>query len=202
MGAGHLRHSARAGPGEPAARNRKDCQGRCQQSFVRGSAAFTKMSQDAIVGPEIEASTSQVQHVEDRQTVVFRLSGESYGIDIFRVNEIIRMRDITPIPRTEAHIRGLVNLRGKTIPVVDLRVRMGLEVVEETDSSRIIVVDAEDGQVGIIVDAVNEVVTLEGQHIEPTPSLANDDQTEFVEAVAKRDAELVTLLNLDRALAA
>jgi purine-binding chemotaxis protein CheW len=95
-----------------------------------------------------------------------------------------------------------VNLRGKTIPVVDLRVRMGLEVVEETDSSRIIVVDAEDGQVGIIVDAVNEVVTLEGQHIEPTPSLANDDQTEFVEAVAKRDAELVTLLNLDSALAA
>jgi len=130
------------------------------------------------------------------------LSGESYGIEIFRVNEIIRMRDITPIPRTEAHIRGLVNLRGKTIPVVDLRVRMGLEVVEETDSSRIIVVDAEDGQVGIIVDAVNEVVTLEGQHIEPTPSLANDDQTEFVEAVAKRDAELVTLLNLDSALAA
>jgi purine-binding chemotaxis protein CheW len=160
------------------------------------------MSQDAIAGPEIEASASQVQHVEDRQTVVFRLSGESYGIEIFRVNEIIRMRDITPIPRTEAHISGLVNLRGKTIPVVDLRVRMGLEVVEETDSSRIIVVDAEDGQVGIIVDAVNEVVTLEGQHIEPTPSLANDDQTEFVEAVAKRDAELVTLLNLDSALAA
>lgn len=167
-----------------------------------GECRITEMSQDAIAGQEIEASEAKVQHAEDRQTVVFRLSGESYGIDIFRVNEIIRMRDITPIPRTEAHIRGLVNLRGKTIPVVDLRIRMGLEVVAETESSRIIVVDSEEGQVGIMVDAVNEVVTLDGQQIEPTPALANDDQTEYVEAVAKREAELVTLLNLDSALAA
>jgi purine-binding chemotaxis protein CheW len=139
---------------------------------------------------------------DEQQTVVFRLSEEFYGIDIFAVNEIIRLREITPIPRTEPHVRGLVNLRGKTIPVVDLRIRMGLDVAECTDSSRIIVVDSNYGQVGIIVDAVSEVVTLHSDAIETKPNLMADESMEFVAGVAKRNDHLVTLLDLGKALAA
>jgi purine-binding chemotaxis protein CheW len=139
---------------------------------------------------------------EDQQTVVFRLAGESYGIEIFRVNEIIRLREITPVPRTEAHVRGLVNLRGKTIPVIDLRSRFSLPTAEETDSSRIIVVDSESGQIGVVVDAVTEVLTLQGEQIDQTPTLVSDPDNQFVRAVAKTNDRLITLLDLDFALAA
>ncbi|OJU62440.1 MAG: hypothetical protein BGO01_08125 [Armatimonadetes bacterium 55-13] len=137
----------------------------------------------------------------DEQLVVFRLDNESYGIDIFRVNEIIRLREITPIPRTGHHIRGLVNLRGKTIPVVDLHARFSINVAEDTDSTRIIVVESEQGNVGIVVDEVKEVITLENDQIEQTPALVASVSTDFVRGVAKQDGQLITLLDLDKALA-
>lgn len=139
---------------------------------------------------------------DEQQTVVFRLAGESYGIEIFRVNEIIRIREVTPIPRTESHIKGLVNLRGKTIPVVDLRVRFAMPEAEVTDSSRIIVVDSPLGNVGVIVDAVTEVVTLQDDEIESTPTIVSETENDFVRGIAKRNDHLITLLDLDRALAA
>lgn len=138
----------------------------------------------------------------EHQTVVFRLATESYGIEIFRVNEIIRIREITPIPRTEHHIRGLVNLRGKTIPVVDLRARLGLGESEDTESSRIIVVEGTQGNVGVVVDAVTEVVILTDQQIEGTPPLVANFNTDFVRGIAKEGDHLITLLDLDKALAA
>jgi purine-binding chemotaxis protein CheW len=138
----------------------------------------------------------------DCQTVVFRLSDESYGIDIFRVNEIIRPREITPIPLSEPHILGLVNLRGKTIPVVDLRNRLQLAATEQSTASRIIVVETGQGNVGMMVDAVTEVVTIKRDEISPAPEIVADEDTDFVKAIAKRDQNLITLLDLDRALAA
>jgi len=146
-------------------------------------------------------STQEAQ-TNEQQTVVFRMGEESYGIDIFRVHEIIRMREITPIPRTDSHIRGLVNLRGNTIPVVDLSTRLNLPAAEETDSTRIIVVESENGNIGIIVDAVTEVITLSNDQIEATPALVTDIATDFVYAVARREENLVTLLDLDKTLAA
>ncbi|HRJ26348.1 MAG TPA: chemotaxis protein CheW [Fimbriimonadaceae bacterium] len=137
----------------------------------------------------------------ETQTVVFQLGSECYGVDIFRVSEIIQLRDITPVPRTQPYIRGLVNLRGKTIPVVDLRARFGLSS-QDSEDTRIIVVDSEQGQVGMIVDAVREVITLSSQQIEDAPPLVTDMSTDFVRGVAKLDESLVTMLNLDRALAA
>lgn len=138
----------------------------------------------------------------EQQTVVFRLAGESYGIEIFRVNEIIRLREITPVPRTSQHVRGLVNLRGKTIPVIDLRSRFSLPASEETDSSRIIVVDSDSGQIGVVVDAVTEVMTLQGDQIDDTPALVSDPSNQFVKGVAKTNDKLITLLDLDFAIAA
>jgi len=138
----------------------------------------------------------------DEQVVVFLLDKESYGIDIFRVSEIIRLREITPIPKSEEHIRGLVNLRGKTIPVVDLRVRFRLKAQDETDLSRIIVVEAAESQVGIVVDAVTEVVNLEGENIEAAPGLVTELDADFVRGVAKTETGIITLLDLDQALVA
>jgi purine-binding chemotaxis protein CheW len=136
----------------------------------------------------------------DEQLVVFRLDNESYGIEIFRVHEIIRLREITPIPRTGEHIRGLVNLRGKTIPVVDLHARFELEPTEDTDATRIIVVETEQGNVGVVVDEVKEVITLDPEQIEQTPVLVASVSTEFVRGVAKQSGMLITLLDLDKAL--
>lgn len=138
----------------------------------------------------------------EEQMVVFLLGTESYGIEIFRVNEIIRLREITPIPRTEAHIRGLVNLRGKTIPVVDLRTRFHVGNVTDDDNTRIIVVESDAGVVGVVVDAVREVITLDPQEVDSAPALVSDLDTDFVRGVAKTSGGLITLLNLDRALAA
>lgn len=140
--------------------------------------------------------------VVDTQTVVFRLSDESYGVDIFRVNEIIRPREITPIPLSEPHILGLVNLRGKTIPVVDLCASLQLASSESTHASRIIVVETEQGNVGMMVDAVTEVVTLLAEEIEDAPELVTEVDNDFVRGVAKRNQGLITLLDLDQALAA
>ena len=140
------------------------------------------------------------EEIKDEQVVVFRLEAERYGIDIFRVNEIIRIREITPIPHTEPHVRGLVNLRGKTIPVVDLRLRFGIATKESTDKARIIVVEAESGQVGLVVDEVCEVGTLAPGSIEPPPSLVGGLGSDFVRGVARRDGRLIALLDLDQTL--
>lgn len=145
-------------------------------------------------------STQPTQVSSNKQVVVFRLAGESYGIDIFRVNEIIRLREITPVPQTRPHIRGLVNLRGKTIPVVDLRSRFGMELTPDMDSTRIIVVESDLGNIGVVVDEVSEVLTIAAEAIEPTPSLVEAEETEFVTAIAQRDGRLITLLDLDKAL--
>lgn len=139
--------------------------------------------------------------VKDEQVVVFRLEAERYGVDIFRVNEIIRLREITPIPHTEPHIRGLVNLRGKTIPVVDLRARFGIPEAATTEKARIIVVEGESGQVGLIVDEVCEVSALSGSAVEPPPSLIGESG-DCVRGVARRDDRLIALLDLDRTLEA
>jgi purine-binding chemotaxis protein CheW len=145
------------------------------------------------------ATVAVPESVVNEQVVVFRLEAERYGVDIFRVNEIIRLREITPIPHTEPHVRGLVNLRGKTIPVVDLRVRFGIAADETTEKARIIVVEVESGQVGLIVDEVCEVATLSGSSVEPPPGLAGAEN-DCVRGVARRDERLIALLDLDRTL--
>lgn len=144
----------------------------------------------------------EAPQAQEHQTVVFRLETESFGVDIFRVNEIIRMREVTPVPGSGIHIRGLINLRGKTIPVVDLRSRLGLGEAEATDETRIIVVSSEQGQVGLVVDAVTEVMTLAGAALEEAPALVADTASEYVWSLAKHNDRIITLLDLDKTLAA
>jgi|CXWL01.1.fsa_nt_gi purine-binding chemotaxis protein CheW len=135
---------------------------------------------------------------QPEQMVVFRLNSESYCIDIFQVHEIIRMREITPAPGTAPHIKGLINLRGKTIPVVDLSMQLGFEGSELGNDTRIIVVEGGHGNVGLVVDAVQEVVTLQPSAVDATPPLVETDVLDLVRGVAKHEMGIITLLNLDQ----
>jgi len=132
---------------------------------------------------------------QEEQLVTFRLADETYGIPIVFIQEIIRFREITRIPRTTDYIRGVVNLRGKIVPVIDLRRRLGLPPAEETSAARIIVVQVEKNVVGLIVDAVTEVLRLPAAQIEPPSDLVADIEADFVRGVGKQDQQLVILLD-------
>lgn len=164
-------------------------------------AALRRAAPFAIMAPQ-EGDVSEAQVLESGiQIVVFEIAGESFGVDIFRVQEIIRNRDVTPIPKAPDHVKGLINLRGQTIPIVDLGWRLGLGPARVGDATRIIVVDACDGHVGLLVDAVTEVLTVPKEMIEEAPKLATGGRSNHVLAVARKENTLISLLDVDRTLA-
>ena len=136
----------------------------------------------------------------ERQLVVFNLSGGAYGVDIGTVREIIRMQEITQIPRTPQHVEGVINLRGRVIPVLDLRKRFGLEVTEYTKDTGIVVVDIGGTDIGAIVDEVTEVLRVAVDSIEPPSDVVLGDDSDYVVGVVKLGEHLVILLELARAL--
>lgn len=142
----------------------------------------------------------QTKAAEERQLVVFQLAGETYGVDINWVHEIIRMQPITKLPRTPHFIEGVINLRGRIIPVIDLRKRFGLPTAEETQNSRIMVVEMAGVTVGMIVDAVSEVLRLPANSIEPPPPMMHGIDTAYLQGVGKWEERLVILLDLEKVL--
>lgn len=143
---------------------------------------------------------SYADNIDDdlNQLVVFNLGVEEFGINIMQVQEIIRMPDITRIPRSPDYIKGVVNLRGKIIVVMDLDKRFGMPEQEITDESRIVVVDIEGTVVGLVVDAVSEVIRLKGSSIEQTPEIISQKiNAEYLKGVGKLDERLLILLNLE-----
>lgn len=137
---------------------------------------------------------------DEQQLVVFELSGESYGVDIGAVNTIIRMQDITEIPRSPEFVEGVINLRGSIIPVIDLRMRFGLPQGEATKASRIVVVEAVGQMIGLVVDAVTETMRLADGSIEPPSPIVTSVDSEYVRGVGKLENRLVILLDLDKVL--
>ncbi|MCE5324243.1 chemotaxis protein CheW [bacterium] len=134
------------------------------------------------------------------QLVVFDLAHEFYGVDIGAVNTIIRMQEITRIPRTPEFVEGVINLRGSIVPVIDLRKRFGLPVGDATKSSRIVVVEAADQMIGMVVDAVAETLRLSADMIEPpSPVVVNVDSA-YVRGVGKQENRLVILIDLEKVL--
>jgi len=137
--------------------------------------------------------------------LTFKLGGEIYGLEILKVQEIIGMMDVTRVPKTPDFVRGVINLRGKVIPVIDLRVKFRLEAREDTDRTCIIVVQMVrvDCQVtmGIIVDEVSEVLDLGDDQIEPSPSFGENVDTGFILGMGKIDQRVVTLLDIDAVFA-
>ena len=136
----------------------------------------------------------------EEQLVAFKLGEEVYGLDIALIHEIIRWREITAIPRAASEIEGVINLRGKIVPVVDLSKRMGLPVSERGNATRIIVAETIDSTVGLIVDSVVGVLRLPQANIEPPAPLVASLDADAIRGIGKISDMLVILLNMDRAL--
>lgn len=134
---------------------------------------------------------------EAKQFVVFRLGKEEYGIDIKKVTTIERMMNIARVPKTPASIKGVTNLRGEIIPIMDLRTRFNLPNLEECEDTRIIIIKIEDLSVGIIVDSVAEVLQLQEDSIENVSNFNSNLSMDYIMGVGKVDNRIVTLLNLE-----
>lgn len=139
--------------------------------------------------------------VIETQVVLFELSGEVYGLDIATVREIIQMQPVTKVPKAPAYVEGVINLRGKVIPVIDLGKKFGMQQVERTKNNRIVVVNIQDATLGIIVDTVTEVLRLPGDAIEPISDVVTSGRLDYLQGVAKLDGKMVILLALDKLLA-
>jgi purine-binding chemotaxis protein CheW len=134
------------------------------------------------------------------QMVVFDLASEYYGVDISDVREIIRMQNITRVPGTPDYMEGVLNLRGKIAPVVDLRKRLNLKVTEQTKESRIVVIDIDNKDVGVIVDGVTEVLRIPESSVEPPSQMLTNGDRVHLKGIAKLQDKLVILLDMDSIL--
>ncbi len=139
--------------------------------------------------------------------LTFKLQNESYGIAVLKIREIIQMQSITLVPQMPAFIKGVINLRGKIIPVIDLRIKFGLDQVADTERTCIIVVQVNlvgrpALQMGLIVDAVEEVTNLAAADIEGTPDFGAKLDTEYIMGMAKVKGVVKTLLDIDRIVGA
>ena len=134
------------------------------------------------------------------QLVGFRLGKEEYGIDILKVQEINRIADITRIPQSPDYVEGVINLRGNVIPIIDLRKRFNMPEREHDRQTRIVVGEIDGKTVGLIVDAVSEVIRLPANTIEPAPKIVSRDQADYITGVGKLDDRLLMLLDIDKIL--
>jgi purine-binding chemotaxis protein CheW len=136
--------------------------------------------------------------------LTFQLGKEVYGIEILKVQEIIGMMPVTRVPKTPGYVRGVINLRGKVIPVVELRSKFGMETREDTERTCIVVVQVawSGGTVtmGLLVDEVSEVLNVAGEQIEAPPSFGSDVDTDFILGMGKVAQKVVMLLDVDKAL--
>jgi purine-binding chemotaxis protein CheW len=139
--------------------------------------------------------------ITEIQLVVFELASESYGVDIDDVREIIRMQVITRIPGAPDYVEGVINLRGKVVPVVDLRKRLNLVLGNQTKESRIVVVDINGRDVGVIVDAVTEVSRILLSTIEPPTSMITEVDSDYLRGVANLESKMIILLDVTKVLA-
>ncbi len=137
----------------------------------------------------------------EMQLVVFDLASEYYGVDIGDVREIIRMQTITRVPGAPPFVEGIINLRGQVIPVVDLRKRLELEISEQTADSRIVWVTINGQDVGVIVDAVTEVLRIPLTSIEPPSSMVSSVDSDYLRGIAKLEDRLIILLDMSKVLA-
>lgn len=132
------------------------------------------------------------------QYIKIEMGDETFGIDIGFVDNILRMQRITRVPNMASYIKGVINLRGEIVPIINLRAKMGLEEVEETKATRIIIIKMEQvGKVGFIVDCVKEVVSISEEQMESMKYDSMDDTTHFVSAVGKEADSIISLLDLN-----
>jgi purine-binding chemotaxis protein CheW len=143
--------------------------------------------------------TPELRHQTDKY-LMFTLGNEHYGVEILQVLEIVGMLEITPVPRTPHYVLGVANLRGKIIPVVDLKRKFDMPCGEVTAQTCIVVVRTDRFEAGLLVDRVLEVAAIAADMIEDTPCFGSDVEADFIQGLAKSDRAVTILLNLDRVL--
>jgi len=134
------------------------------------------------------------------QLVSFNIGSEEFGVDILKVQEINRMVEITKVPQSPHYVEGVINLRGKVIPIVDLRKRFNLDVKEYDKNTRIVVVDISGNIMGMVVDSVSEVLRIPSSTIEPPPEIVTGIDSEYIKGVAKLDDRLLIFLDLSKVI--
>ena len=138
--------------------------------------------------------------VTEKQMVLFELGTETYGLDIATVYEIIRMQPITKVPKAPFYVEGVINLRGRVIPVIDIGKKFGFEKTEEAKNNRIVVINIKDTTLGIIVDSVTEVIRVPIDSIDPVSEIVTSGQSDYLLGIAKLPDKMVILLALDNLL--
>jgi len=136
----------------------------------------------------------------DGKFLTFILGNEVYGIEILKAREIIGLMDITTVPQTPEYMKGVINLRGKVIPVIDLRLKFGMPEEEHTQETCVIVVEVNNTSLGIIVDSVSEVSDINGGEIEDAPSFGHGIDTSFIMALGKVKDKIIILLDIEAVL--
>jgi purine-binding chemotaxis protein CheW len=134
------------------------------------------------------------------QLVTFNLGNEEYAVAILKVQEINRMREITRVPNSPSYVEGVINLRGKVIPVVNIRKKFGLDDKVYDEHTRIMIMDIQGITMGLVVDSVSEVLRIQSSTVEPTPPMASNISAEFIKGIAKLEERLIILLDMDRLL--
>jgi purine-binding chemotaxis protein CheW len=138
--------------------------------------------------------------LEDLKLIVFQLVDKEYAIPVDQVRSIEKLEHITRVPRTPSYVKGVINLRGVVTPIIDLRSRFDISSSEPTESTRVIIVGLEDKEVGLIVDAANDVLDVEREMIEPSPEVVGVVEAEYIGGVVKQNKRLLILLHLDKIL--
>ncbi len=136
----------------------------------------------------------------EKQLVVFELGDERFGVDISAVESIIKMQEITKVPHAPDFVKGITNLRGVVLPVIELRSRFGMMLEEATKDTRIVVISLKGVKVGMIVDGVSEVLTISDEVVEPPPPMVSNVNTAFITGIAKVGSRLIILLDLAKVL--
>ncbi len=157
------------------------------------------MSEEATITKTPSAAIAAASD-ELLQLVSFKIGPEEFGVDITKVQEINRMVDITKVPQAPAFVEGVINLRGKVIPIIDLRKRLGVAHQENDKNTRIVVVDIDSHVMGMIVDSVSEVLRIPVSTIEPPPDIATGANAEYIQGVAKMEDRLLIFLDLSRVI--
>lgn len=134
------------------------------------------------------------------QLVSFKIGSEEFGVDILKVQEINRMVEITKVPQAANYVEGMINLRGKVIPIIDLRKRFNMEIKETDKNTRIVVVDIDGNIMGMVVDSVSEVLRLPANTIEPPPEIVAGINSEYIKGVAKLEDRLLIFLDLSKVI--
>lgn len=144
------------------------------------------------------SDTPEIKSQDRRQFITFMSGEQEFGADIMVIREIRGWTDTTPLPHAPEYVRGVINLRGVVLPVMDLKALLGRGQTDANVKDVIIVVKASDRTIGLLVDAVSDILTVTCADIQPMPELARDEQGAFVEGIAVLDNRMVTILSMDR----